>query len=239
MAQLRCFLVLFVAVFAAAAAAQDEPHPDPWEPFNRRVFAFNEWLDQYALKPVAQGYRAITPDPVERGVTNFIGNIYELNSVFNSALQGRADNAIRGLGRFVLNSTVGLAGFMDVATRAGVERHPADFDQTLAVWGLDRGPFLMLPVLGPRTVRSGAGSLVDGAIALPSQQGEQLYAWGFLAAEAIDVRAELLRAEDLVTGDRYIFVRNTYLQHREMFIHGGKIEDDFSDFEEGAEFEEF
>ena len=212
---------------------------DPWEPLNRKIFVFNDTLDKYVLLPTAKGYRFVMPDPAERSVSNFIANIYEFNSVFNSLLQGRPDHALQSGARFLVNTTVGLAGLLDVATPMGIQRSPADFDQTLYTWGINSGPFLMLPVLGPRTVRSSAGYLVDTIYSIPSLQDSREWERLFGAVEVIDVRANLIKADDLVTGDRYVFIRNAYLQRREYFLTGGKVEDSFSDFEEGEEYEEF
>ena len=235
------YLLLLVALLCSPALlAQDEmPEEDPWEPMNRKVFAFNEGLDRYFLKPVAHGYRAVTPDPLERGVTNFIANIYEFNTIINSTLQARPEDAFDATGRFIINTTVGLLGFIDVASAMGIERKPADFGQTLAVWGVDQGPYLMLPVLGPRTVRSGAGGLFDSYTGVPYLFGDSEDVMAFFALETLDIRAQLIKADDLVSGDRYIFVREVYLQRREAFVKGGKIEDSFSDFEDEEDFEDF
>jgi phospholipid-binding lipoprotein MlaA len=223
----------------AAWGMDDKSDIDPWEPLNRKIFVFNDTLDKYVLLPTAKGYRFVMPDPAESSVSNFIANIYEFNSVFNSLLQGRPDNALQSGARFLVNTTVGLAGLLDVATPMGIERSPADFDQTLYTWGVNSGPFLMLPVLGPRTVRSSAGYLVDTIYSIPSLQDNREWERLFGAVEVIDVRANLIKADDLVTGDRYVFIRNAYLQRREYFLTGGKVEDSFSDFEDGEEYEEF
>jgi phospholipid-binding lipoprotein MlaA len=212
---------------------------DPWEPLNRNIFAFNETLDKYVLLPAAKGYRFVVPDPAERGVSNFIANVYEFNSVVNSLLQGRPDNALQSGARFLVNTTVGLVGLLDVASPMGIERSPADFDQTLYTWGIESGPYVMLPVLGPHTVRSSAGYFVDTTYSIPSLLGDQEEKYLFGAVVAIDVRANLIKADDLITGDRYIFIRNAYLQRREYFLTGGKVEDSFSDFGEGEEYEDF
>lgn len=208
---------------------------DPWEPMNRRIFAFNETLDAYVLRPTAKGYRFVVPDPAERGVTNFISNIYEFNSVFNSLLQGRPGNAFKSAGRFLVNSTVGLAGLLDVATPMGIEHSPADFDQTLHTWGVAPGPFLMLPLFGPHTVRSTTGYFVDTYTSIPAFLDDPEYAYLFWTVEAIDIRARLLKADDLITGDRYIFIRNAYLERREFFLNGEQVEDSFG----ADEYEEF
>jgi phospholipid-binding lipoprotein MlaA len=234
------FLLLLLALPGISAWGMDSTsNIDPWEPLNRNIFAFNETLDKYVLLPTAKGYRFVMPDPAEQGVSNFIANIYEFNSVFNSLLQGRPENALKSGARFLVNTTVGLAGLIDVASPMGIERSPADFDQTLYTWGVESGPFVMLPVFGPRTVRSTAGYLVDTYTSIPAFLDDQEYAYLFWTVEAIDIRANLIKADDLVTGDRYIFIRNAYLQRREYFLTGGKVQDTFSDFGAGDEYEEF
>jgi phospholipid-binding lipoprotein MlaA len=219
-------------------AAEREQNIDPWEPMNRKIFAFNDTLDEYILLPTAKGYRFVMPDPAEQGVSNFIANIYEFNTVINSLLQGRPGNALSSATRFLVNSTMGLAGLLDVASPMGIERKPADFDQTLYTWGVDSGPYLVLPLYGPRTVRGTAGYLFDTYSSIPYLIDEPAYAYTFWAVEAIDIRAELIKADDLVTGDRYIFIRNAYLQRREYFLHG-EVQDDFSDSFDADEYEEF
>jgi phospholipid-binding lipoprotein MlaA len=234
-------LLLFLLVFPGLSvwSAEGAIDIDPWEPFNRSIFSFNETLDKYVLLPVAKGYRFVVPDPAERGVSNFIANVYELNSVYNSLLQGRPGNALQSGARFLVNSTMGLAGILDVASPMGIEHSPADFDQTLYTWGVESGPYLMLPIFGPKTVRSTAGYFVDTYTSIPAFLDDEEWAYLFWTVEAIDIRANLIKADDLVTGDRYIFIRNAYLQRRAYFLSGGKVEDSFSELEEGDEYEEF
>jgi phospholipid-binding lipoprotein MlaA len=236
----RYLLAIILCFSAPLALGQDEErNTDPWEPMNRKIFAFNEGLDKYLLKPIARGYRFITPDPVEKGVSNFILNIYDFNGIINSILQGRPADAVHITGRFFINTTLGLAGFIDVATHLGVEYRPRDFGQTLAVWGVDQGPFLMLPVLGPRTVRSGIGQIFDTYTGIPYQIDDQQFTYAYFALEVIDIRAQLLKAEEMVSGDKYIFTREVYLQRREYWVIYGEVDDSFSDFEEDEDFEEF
>jgi phospholipid-binding lipoprotein MlaA len=223
------FTLLFTGASVHAVDLQD--NIDPWELMNRRIFAFNETLDEHLLLPAARGYQFVVPDPAERGVSNFIANIYEFNSIFNSLLQGRPGNAAKSAGRFLVNTTMGLAGLLDVATPMGIEHSPADFGQTLYTWGFDSGPYVMLPVFGPRTVRSSAGYFVDTYTSLPSFAVDREWAYLFWTVEAIDLRAQLIKADDIVTGDRYIFLRNAYLQRREFFLTG-EITDSFSEEEE-------
>lgn len=236
----RVFLVfLLVLPFGTACAAVPEREVDPWEPMNRKIFAFNETLDKYLLKPTAKGYRFIMPNAAQRGVSNFIANIYEFNSVINSLLQGRFGGAAQSGGRFVVNSTLGLLGVFDVATPIGIQPNRADFGQTLAVWGFEPGPYVMLPLFGPRTVRSGVGYFFDTYTSIPALIDNREAAWIFWTIEVIDYRASLLDADDLITGDRYIFIRDAYISARNAFVNGGVVEDTFSDFEEEGDWEEF
>ncbi len=236
------YLLLFVLLLPGIpGVAQDAPvNKDPWEPFNRKMYVFNDTLDRWVLKPTAEGYAFIMPDFAEQGVTNLITNVYDFNSFFNSILQGEFAGSVNAGGRFLINSTVGLLGLVDVATEMGVEPFRADFGQTLAVWGVESGPFVMMPVIGPRTVRSTVGYFADTYSSIPALLNDNAIAWTFWTVEIIDYRARLLDAEDLMTGDRYIFLRDAYLQRREFFVTRGKVEDDFSDFDRGAEdWEEF
>jgi len=234
------FLVLSMVLPGMSAWCEEErENVDPWEPMNRRIFAFNETLDKYALLPVAKGYRFVMPDPAERSVSNFISNVYEFNSFFNSLLQGRPGNAMQSAGRFLVNTTVGLGGLFDVATPMGIEHSRADFGQTLYTWGFESGPYLMLPVFGPHTVRSTAGYFADTYSSIPALYLDGAWPYVFWTIEAVDIRANLIKADELVTGDRYIFIRNAYLQRQAYFLSGGKVEDSFSYPEAGDEYEEF
>ena len=232
-------LLLTLLVTLSPTLWAEEPEKtgniDPWEPFNRKVYVFNDTLDTWVLRPVAKGYKFVMPDVAQHGVTNFILNIYEFNSFFNSLFQGEFVGASQAGGRFLVNSTLGLLGFIDVATPMGIEPFRADFGQTLAVWGVDSGPFVMMPVIGPRTVRSTVGYFTDTYTSIPALINEDTWAWTFWTIEIIDYRARLLDAEDLMTGDRYIFLRDAYLSRREAFVSRGQVEDTFSDFEADAE----
>ena len=236
------YLLLFTLLLAGTpGVAEDAPvNKDPWEPFNRKMYVFNDTLDRWVLKPTAKGYKFIMPDFAEQGVTNFITNVYDFNSFFNSILQGEFAGSMNAGGRFLINSTLGLLGLVDVATQMGIEPFRSDFGQTLAVWGVGSGPFVMMPVIGPRTVRSTVGYFADTYSSIPALLNDNPIAWTFWTVEIIDYRARLLDAEDLMTGDRYIFLRDAYLQRREFFVTRGKVDDDFSDFDRSAEdWEEF
>jgi phospholipid-binding lipoprotein MlaA len=224
-------VALLLLTGVGCASSPTEPNPDPFEGANRLVFSFNDALDKAVLSPVATGYEWVTPDFVQLGVRNFFANLYDFNGAINAALQGRFDGITQNGGRFLVNSTVGMLGLVDVATEMGVRPYRTDFGHTLATWGVKSGPYLMVPFFGPRTVRSGTGTLFDAVASVQWQLDSSTRNWLF-ALEIIDNRAALGAAEDLITGDRYIFVRDAYLQQRTYFVNGGVVEDTFSDYEE-------
>lgn len=226
---LFCLLALPVRAQEVLGSKGDS---DPLETYNRAIFEFNDKLDTYFMKPVAQGYHFVMPDFAERGVGNFFSNLYDANAVFNAMLQGRFSTAARGTGRFVVNSTFGVLGLFDVATRMGLTPYRTDFGHTLAVWGVPSGPYLVVPLLGSRTMRSGAGNVVD-IYAQPQSYVDNVRLRNSLyGLELIDSRARLLEAEELLSGDRYIFIRDAYLQQRKVLVNDGKVDDSFSDFGE-------
>ena len=197
------------------------------------MFAFNDTVDTYTLKPIAKGYRAVTPDPVERGVSRMFSNVGEVVNVFNDLLQGKFRQAGNDTGRFVINTTIGLVGFFDVADHFGLPKNDGeDFGQTLGVWGVNSGPYLVLPLIGPSTVRDGPARIVDRFINpineidhVPTRN--QIY-----GAEVISTRADLLEAEKFVRGERYSFIRDAYLQRRKFLLTDGGVEDDFGDYKD-------
>lgn len=200
---------------------------DPLERFNRAIYKFNDVADRYFLKPIAKVYQKVTPQFVDNGISHFFINLTEPLSAVNALLQGKVINSGREVGRFVINSTIGVVGFMDVATKMGIESQPEDFGQTLAVWGVGSGPYLMLPFLGPSNFRDAGGKVVD-TYSSPLTYIEDVRTRNTLKGmEIIDIRADLLSAESLISGDRYVFIRDAYLQRRDYLIHDGDIEDDF------------
>ncbi|ATH78421.1 MULTISPECIES: MlaA family lipoprotein [Halomonadaceae] len=214
---------------------EQSAHPeDPWEGFNRRVFAFNDVLDRYALKPVATGYKTITPQPVQTGVGNFFSNLGEIRTAINSLLQGKPANAGLATSRFLINSTVGVGGLLDYATHMEITAEREDFGQTLAVWGWEDSRYLVLPLLGPRTLRDASGFPLDiAAHPITYMDDHQLRA-GLTALDIVHLRAGLLDQESLIRGDRYRFIRDAYLQRRQFEINDGELGDDpfaMDDFE--------
>ncbi|WP_246533229.1 VacJ family lipoprotein [Pseudomonas lalucatii] len=207
----------------AAQAAEE----DPWEGFNRAIFRFNDTVDTYALKPLAQGYQAVTPDFLEDGVHNVFGNLGDIGNLANDLLQGKFHDAGVDTGRVIFNTTFGLLGFFDVASQMGLQRNDEDFGQTLGAWGLGSGPYVVLPLLGPSTIRDAAGKVPDAFLEPYPYMGHVPTRNLTRGVDVIDTRASLLSAERLISGDKYLFVRNAYLQNREFRVQDGQVEDDF------------
>ena len=217
----------------AAAAPQDEPPPmnkDPWEGWNRGVYQFNNFFDDAIVRPAARIYQTIIPRFIRRGIRNFFSNIYDINTLVNNLLQFKFDDAASDGGRLLINSTIGLGGLFDVATGMGMGKHQEDFGQTLAVWGVGPGPYVMLPVFGASSLRDAAGLAMDNGFD-PVQYLEDISvrATLFVLGE-VDSRERLLGLDELVVGDEYLFIREAYFQHREYLVKDGEIEDDFDDF---------
>lgn len=222
-------LVTGVAMLQGCATAQNR---DPLESFNRKVFSFNEAVDNAVLKPVATGYVNVTPKPVRTGVSNFINNLKDVWSAINLVLQGRPGEAAQEVLRVSLNTTFGLAGFIDIARPMGLERHHEDLGQTLAVWGVPQGAYLVLPILGPSTTRDVAdlpGSMYFSPSTLFREPRD---ANAVRLFTAVHVRAEALNATNLlgdIALDRYAFLRDAYLQRRQSLIYNGDPPDDDED----------
>lgn len=217
---------LGIGLLAASSMVAAETPEDPWESFNRAIFSFNETFDKYALKPMAEGYDAITPEPAQTGVSNFFLNLGEVPNAFNNLLQGKWDETASSTSRFLVNSTIGVYGLFDVAGAMGMQRYEEDFGQTLGYWGVDSGPYLVLPFFGSSTVRDASGmvvdySLYDGLDLLDASQDEKWIARGI---NVVQLRAKYLSAERMVFGDRYSFLRDVYIQSR-----AGEVKDNTQD----------
>lgn len=234
-ARLECLLIATIAVLGAPHALADEA-ADPWEGMNRKVQAFNDTADRFVLKPVAKGYRAVTPKPVRRGVGNFFTNLLTPVVALNQLLQGKPKEGGTDVMRFLVNTTLGVGGLFDVSSKVGLAAHEEDFDQTFARWGVGSGPYLVLPFLGPSTVRGGFGSFV-GLFTNPVRYVDDASVRYALASlYLVDGRAQLLDVEELLGGDRYTFMRDAYLQRRAFLINDGAVADD--PFLDDSEFEE-
>jgi phospholipid-binding lipoprotein MlaA len=236
-------VVLLLSALSLAAAprgASARSNVDPLEPLNRVVFSVNDAFDKVALKPIARGYDFVMPAPAQRSVANFFANLYDITSTLNAVLQWRWEGAVQSGGRVLVNSTFGLVGLFDVASELGISNYRTDFGQTLALWGVPEGPYLMLPLFGPRTVRSGIGTLVDTfTLSVPPQLDNRSLRNSIWGLELVHGRARLLDTDTLMTGDRYIFVRDAYLQQRSILVNDGEVIDGFSDFEDSWEDDSF
>ncbi len=209
--------------------AEDNSASDPFESANRSVQRFNDKIDSFGFKPTAKGYSTIIPDPVKRGVGNFFSNVAEPVVATNQFLQGKVSLGIQDSARFIFNSTFGLGGLIDIASPMGLAKHNEDFGQTLAVWGIGPGAHLNIPLFGPTNFRDGVGRIVN-AYAYPLSYLNDIPTRNRLAVLlAVDNRAALLSAEGMITGDRYIFIRDVYNQRREFLIKDGEVEDAFLD----------
>lgn len=196
---------------------------DPFEGFNRVMFSVHEGID-VVVKPVAQGYDKVAPDPVKAGIGNFFGNIADIWIAVNNFLQGKPADGFSDIGRVLVNSTIGIVGLIDVASDFGLEKHSEDFGQTLGTWGVDGGPYLFWPIIGPRNVRDTFGFVVDASVD-PVMHLEDVSARNVLAGvRFIDLRASLLPADKVVEQaafDKYNYIRDAYFQNRRSAIHDG------------------
>jgi phospholipid-binding lipoprotein MlaA len=235
----KVVLVLFVLLTAGCATVPSgKPDPrDPWERFNRSSFAFNDALDKAVAKPVAKAYKKVTPRIVRTGASNFISNLGSVTTVFNDVLQGKMKQAGHDSARFLMNSTLGLAGLFDPATHAGLEHNDEDFGQTLGKWGVKSGPYLMLPILGPSTVRDTIGRVPDQFTNPVNYLQDDSTRYIIQAVEFVDLRASLLDLDAQLekSYDRYAFVRNAWLQRREFQVKDGNVDDVSSELEEGMD----
>jgi len=215
------------------AKAKRDPR-DPWERVNRVSYTVTDKVDRAVLKPAAKGYKAVTPDFVETGVSNFFDNISYPRVFVNDLLQAKFNSALHDTGRFLLNTTIGVGGLFDPATSAGLEKNDEDFGQTLGKWGVPSGPYVFIPLLGPATVRDGIGRVPDMFTDPSFYIDNSSVRYGLLGLELLDGRARLLEAEKALNGvyDRYAILRSVYLQQREYKVRDGNVPEDNSMEEE-------
>lgn len=215
---------LAVCCLLAGCATSGNPR-DPLEGFNRAMFDINDGIDKVFVKPLAEGYDAALPVPVRSGVSNFFGNIADLFIAVNNLLQGKLPEAASDVGRVAVNSTIGILGFIDFASDFGLEKHDEDFGQTFGRWGVGDGPYLVLPILGPRTLRDSVGLAIDLNVD-PVVKNHNISTRNvMIATRALNDRADLLPADKIVDEaalDRYSFIRDAYLQRRRNLIYDGE-----------------
>ena len=229
----RFVLLSLVAgmVGCASIPAGVEPSPhDPWEPFNRSVFEFNEGLDTYLLKPVVAGYRFVLPEFVRDGIYNFFSNYSDIYTALQNLLQGKPDYAFSDLMRVVVNTTFGLGGLIDMATPGGLPKHKEDWGQTFGVWGIPSGPYVVLPFFGPSNVRDTFGTAAD-------LESDYLFRLlpdvalrnSLTGLRVVNARNTYYEAGDLLDGaaiDKYSFVRDAYIQRRQYQINEGREDEE-------------
>lgn len=226
-------LTLSLGILTACASVPGgATEGDPFESFNRAMFSFNDGLDEYLLKPVAEGYDAVVPSPIKTGISNFFSNLGDLFTILNDILQFKFGQALEDTGRFIFNSTIGIYGLIDVATPMGLVKHDEDFGQTLATWGVGDGPYIVLPFFGPRTMRGTAGLAVDSSYDPVYEITDEEALYGTVLLRTVDTRYKLLKATRVVEQaavDKYSFVRDAYLQNRKNLIYDGNPPEDEND----------
>ena len=218
-----------LVVLSGCATVQTPDARDPWESMNRSVFSFNDKLDRIVLKPVATVYRDVVPSFARKGVHNFFGNLSDVWSAVNNALAGRKQETGDSISRVFVNTTVGVLGLFDVATDLKIERHKADFGTTLARWGVKPGPYVVLPLLGPATLREVAALPLDYRANLTNQFSEAATRDTLTLLNLVDTRATYLGASKAVEGaalDSYSFIRDVYLQRQRYLQYDGDPPDE-------------
>ena len=221
-------LFLFFLILSIGNLYSNEVN-DPFEDLNRKTFEFNERIDEKILKPIAKTYSNFPPK-VKNGVSNFFNNLEDVETSINQFLQGKPKKSLNDISRFVINSTIGLAGFIDVASMIGLDRHEEDFGQTLAVWGVRQGPYIMLPGLGPSTLRDTLSRPVSSFTSVTFHMTDTDVNISLKTIDAIETRERLLDVESLLSGDKYSFVKDAYIQSINYEIKDGiNVQDDFID----------
>lgn len=221
-------IITLIILFTSLNVNTEEVN-DPLEDLNRKTYEFNEKLDSTILKPTAELYSKFPPK-VKQGVTNFFNNLEEIDTSVNQLLQGKPKKSLNDFTRFVINSTIGIGGLFDVASKMGLERHEEDFGQTLAVWGVPEGPYIMLPFLGPSTLRDAASRPVSSFLSVTFHMTDTDVNIALKSVDALETRERLLDVESLMSGDKYSFVRDAYMQSMEYEIKDGiDVEDEFVD----------
>ena len=229
----QALVISFATVLVGCASIPAGVEPsrnDPWEPFNRSVFEFNEGLDAYLLKPVVAGYRFVLPEFMREGIYNFFSNYNDIYTALNNLLQGKPAYAFNDLMRVVVNTTFGLGGFIDMATPGGLEKHKEDWGQTFGVWGVPSGPYVVLPFFGPSSIRDSVGTVAD-------LETDYLFKYipdvglrnSITGLRVVNARNTYYEAGDLLDGaaiDKYSFIRDAYIQRREYQINEGREDEE-------------
>jgi phospholipid-binding lipoprotein MlaA len=216
-------LILASLILGACATTAADPLRDPWEPLNRKTFAFNDTLDRAVMKPIAQGYQKVTPAFAQEGVNNFYMNLEDIGTSLNNFAQGKFARGASDAGRLVVNTIFGVFGLWDVATPLGLEKHDEDFGQTLGWWGVPPGPYFVIPLLGPSTARDAPARAIDPSWFYNDYLPDRVY-WSWWGLDKVRTRANLLKAESILDQaaiDRYSFVRDAWWQRRRSQVFDG------------------
>ena len=232
MSSLRIIISSLIAVLISGCATYSgnamSISSDPWQAVNRPVFAVNDTFDQMLFKPLAKGYDALTPEPVQNAVTNFFSNLSEIDNAINNLFQGKPVQFATSIGRLAINSTVGIAGLFDVASYAGLERAPEDLGQTFGTLGMKAGPYVVLPLLGSSSIRDLPGRIVSMYINPLAWLDDVSFRNIMVGVNAVDNRANLLAKEDIaseISNDKYTLYRDAFLEEREFEISDGNLSD--------------
>ena len=226
---MRIQLLLIVSLLVLSFSAKSQDY-DPWMRLNHHFFSVNDYFDQLLVRPIALTYTNVTPRFFQVGVGNVFDNLQDVNVAINDFLQFKIEDGLSDSGRIIVNSTIGIGGILDVATSMGLYRNEEDFGQTLGVWGFDAGPYLFLPVFGASNLRDSVGMIVD-ALFNPIRYVEDIESrYALYLADELDFRSSLLAYDELIIGDRYLFVREAYIQNREYVVNDGEVINGFGDF---------
>ena len=222
------YIILFISIFSSKIYSDD----DPWRLMNENTHNFNESIDKIISTPIAKAYLYVTPDILEIGVSNFISNVEDVSVGINNILQGNISLGFSDFCRVIVNSSIGVGGLFDIASKINLEKHDEDFGQTLAVWGVSSGPYLVIPGLGPSTLRDAFGIIPDSFVSPTLALDDNRTSYTYTAIDVIETRARFLGLDTLIIGNKYLFLKNAYLQKRDFEINNGEVEDTFDDFEE-------
>tara|TARA_B110000259_G_C14003989_1_gene397329 strand:- start:605 stop:1330 length:726 start_codon:yes stop_codon:yes gene_type:complete len=229
---LRIIIIGLISLMISGCATYSEnsmrDSSDPWQAFNRPVFVVNDTFDKMLFKPLAKGYDALAPEPVQNAVTNFFSNLSEIDNAINNLLQGKPVEFATSLGRLAINSTVGIGGLFDVASYAGLEHAPEDLGQTLGVYEVDSGPYVVLPLLGSSSIRDIPGRVLSIYINPLSWLDDVSFRNIMVGVNTVDARANLLAKEDIaseISDDKYTLYRDTFMEEREFQISDGNLSD--------------
>ena len=202
------------------------------ERVNKVSYNATDWADEYMIKPIAQSYKMMMPDPAEYAVSRAFANARELGTVANSLLQGKINQAVHDSGRVLANSTLGILGLFEVAESVGLKKNqPEDFGQTLATWGVGSGPYVYIPLLGPSTLRDAPSQIVDYFLNPLGYIDDSTAKYVLSGTDLIQRRASAIAAEKIISGDRYLFLKDAYLQRRQYLIDDGRLSDEPDDFD--------